>query len=390
MSFYDISETDYDTIVGDRQLTLTTSPGSEQLSLRQISSSHKDLDGKIAGNDATGQHKDWNNGALVGWGAQGSFSPDGLVKEWFDMLADNAVAIAASTDNRVDPAGNPIEAVYLTESGLDLKQLVQKFLLGAVAYSQGTDDYLDDDIDGKGLLTANTLAEGKSYTSLERTYDEGFGYFGAARNYLAYTDDEIAAKGGREAYASGYNDANGDGAIDLTAEYNFGNSVNAAKRDRGTAANTNPTDFTSKAFNAFLAGRQIIADANQQPLTDEQLADLQAQRDIAVEYWEKSIASTIVHYINDVSADLAQLGTEGFSFADMAKHWSEMKGFALGLQFNPHSPLTDADFANLHGFLGDAPELDVDAVDGYLSDLQLARDLLQDRYGFDAENVANW
>ena len=38
--------------------------------------------------------------------------------------------------------------VHITAEGLDLQQLTQKFLLGAVNFSQGTDDYLDDDIDG--------------------------------------------------------------------------------------------------------------------------------------------------------------------------------------------------------------------------------------------------
>ena len=60
----------------------------------------------------------------------------------------------------------------------------------------------------------------------------------AARNFSDYTDDEIAGKGGRDNFR--FNDADGDGQIDLT-EFNFGNSVNAAKRDRKGSG----SDFTA-------------------------------------------------------------------------------------------------------------------------------------------------
>ena len=51
----------------------------------------------------------------------------------------------------------------------------------------------------------------------------GFGYFGAARSYDTWTNDEIAD----------IMDDDGDGAIDLKHEYSYGHSVNAAKRDEG-------------------------------------------------------------------------------------------------------------------------------------------------------------
>ena len=153
----------------------------------------KNLEGKIAGNDSSTDHKDWDGGAFEGWTAD---SPHALVQEWFGMIADNAVEQLAGTQ-RVDPIeGEPI-SLYHTTTGLDLKQLVQKFLLGAITFSQGADDYLDNDVEGKGLLADNTaLVEGKPYTALAHQWDEGYGYFGAARNYNDYTDDEIAGKGG--------------------------------------------------------------------------------------------------------------------------------------------------------------------------------------------------
>ncbi|MFM9597134.1 hypothetical protein ACKI1O_48190, partial [Streptomyces scabiei] len=95
-------------------------------------------------------------------------------------------------------------------------------------------------------------------------FDEGFGYFGAARNYLEYSDDEIAGKDGRDEFKAGYNDYSSDGQIDLASEYNWGNSTNAAKRDRGAEVRT---DFTAAAMNAFIAGRKLINEAVGNDLT---------------------------------------------------------------------------------------------------------------------------
>ncbi len=383
-SFYQID--DYDLIADTFMVDYIEN--TLQTSLRDLSSSHKDLFGKIAGNDATGQHKDWNNGDFEGWGEKGSTTPHQLVQTFFGMLADHAETYMQGS-TRTDFNGNTITKIYLTEDGRDLKQLIQKFLLGAVAFSQGTDDYFDNDVNGKGLLTSNIPTD-KVYSNLEHQWDEGYGYFGAARDYLEYTDDEIAGKGGREDYALGRHDSDGDGLFDLQSEVNLGNSVNAAKRDRGTADSTNPTDFTAEAFNALLQGRKIINDNLGSELTEQQMADLVAQRDIVISAWEKSISATVVHYINDTLADLNQIDTEEFSYDDLAKHWSEMKGFALNLQFNPYSPLTDENYTRLHQLMRDQPLVDSTGIDQYKQDLLTARGILADAYSFDAEHVENW
>ena len=386
-SYYLITPEEYDEIYGDRAILISTTPGAKQTTLKQISSSHKDLQGKIAGSDEVGQHKDWTT-ALVGWNEAGSITPDGLAQNLIEMIADN-VQVYLNGDKRFDPFGNEITEFYLTEDGRDLNQLLQKFLHGAVSFSQATDDYLDDDTAGKGLQSDNTGADGeKAYTKLEHQFDEGYGYFGAARNYNEYTDDEVSAKGGRDDWQK-YHDTDADGMIDLAAEYNFGNSTNASKRDRGTADKTNPTDFSKTVFDAFLMGRAIISDAGG-ALTDEQMAALQAQRDIIVLNWEKAISATVVHYINDSIADLDKIGTEDFSYSDLAKHWSEMKAFALNFQFNPRSPVTAEQFAQVHQLMGMAPVMNADGIEAYKASLIEARDILQAAYEFDAENVADW
>ncbi|TWX50225.1 DUF4856 domain-containing protein [Colwellia hornerae] len=367
---------------------------TKQPFITDISSSAKSLDGKIAGRDASRMRKDWTDGtSFVGAGA--NMTPETLVDAYFNQLADNAV----DANIRLDEATNsPITKVYVNTDGTDLKQLLQKFLLMSVTYSQGTDDYLDE---GLAIDNIDPRGTGKADTALEHGFDEGFGYFGAARNYLEYTDKEIAGKvkaddatTGRADW-NGKHDTDGDALFDLTSEVNLGSSVNAAKRDIGSSTNANPTDFTKDAMEAFLAARKIINDNVGTVFTAEQTTALETQRDNVVNAWEKAIAATVIHYINDLRADLAKSGDE-YNYENVAKHWSEMKGFALGLQFNPYSPITDAQFAEIHVHFGQKPVLlpfgsaDKTAVTTYIADLAKARDILQKALGLDADNVANW
>jgi len=382
------------TVLEYADLPITFLAEAEQNLLADISGSHKTLVSKIAGNDATGQHKDWLNGDFVGWGEQ-TITPEGLVDALFGMLADNAEAYLNGAV-RQDFEGNTITRVYINEDGKDLKQLIQKFLLMSVTYSQGTDDYFGSDTEGKGLLTDNETAAsaGSNYTNLEHQFDEGFGYFGAAVNYLEYSDVEIAGKVNDSQGRVGWNgmqDTDGNGVINLLSEYNWGQSVNASKRDLGSADNAAATDFSKQALEAFTAGRALINDNVGTDIAGDQFTQLEEYVAKGVDAWERAIVATVVHYINDTNADLAKIGTADFSFADLAKHYSEMKAFALGIQFNERSQLSDADFATLHQLIGTAPAFaDATAISSYQADLLQARDILQQAYNFDAENVANW
>ena len=191
------------------------------------------------------------------------------------------------------------------------------------------------------------------------------------------TDDAIADLG--------YSDLDGNGSIDLLSEYTFGHAINAAKRDRGSVE---ATDWTAQAWSGFLEGRQILATSNG-PLTGEEMAALQLRRDAVAEAWEAAIGATVIHYINEVIVDSEALGTADYSFEDHAKHWSELKGFALSLQFNPRSKLAVDRFAQLHDLIGMGPELDVDAIDAYVADLITARTMLGDRLDLDPDNLGD-
>lgn len=366
----------------------------------------KNLVEKIAGNDTP--YSSIPAGELFGWetGIGANAKAADLVNYLFDQL--QALAIAGE-DVIVDTTSGD-EAVakpYVGANGVDYQQLVQKFLLMAVGFSQGTNDYLGPDRDFSGELAPSG---DNAYSTAEHHFDEGFGYFGASRDYAELTDAEIIAVA---------NDTNGDLSIDLTSEYNFGQSVNCAKRDAGA---TVATDFTKEAIEGFITGRTIVAEATAAgTLTANQETALNAAITQAAGAWEKCIASTVVHYINDLAADGGDLskfvGGEFDSlenFHNVAKHWSEMKGFALGLQFSPYSPFRNEigglrmiDYGNSEpatledvlSWMGDAPVVSHDGVlaeasqqniDDYRAALMKARSVLQAAYGFATENVENW
>jgi hypothetical protein len=233
---------------------------------------------------------------------------------------------------------------------------------------------LDEGLGGDNSEAVEKDNSKKSYTALEHAWDEGFGYFGAARDYAEQEDADIKA--------GVQSDTNGDGKIDFTSEYNFGASVNAAKRDVGSDGKT---DFTADAIAAFLTGRVLISE-------EAPLADIKAEADKAVKAWENAIAATAVHYVNDSIGDIALIESDSadYDLATYAKHWSELKGFALSFQFNPNSPMSAADFKTLHEKIGDKPVLLKADVGAYKTALEEARTLMQDAYGFDKDVVENW
>ena len=368
-------------------------------------STGKNLDGKIAGGNGTGGGETTKliGNEFFGWGELSSNAlPIDLVDLFIERVANEA------TDG-VDPqiattGGNAnIGTVTVDSEGRDYRQLIQKFLLGAVTFSQGTNDYLKTDFsDDDNHLQDSS----KPYTFAEHKWDEAFGYFGAARDYNSYSDADIAG----DAF---FKDSNDDGSIDLRSEVNLANSTNCAKRDKGSQTGT---DFTKTVFDAFKAGRFILNEAaTNGGLSADELSELNTQIEIAAKTWEKCIAATVVHYVNDVLGDMDNFGNGVFAdrdnFLDLAKHWSEMKGFALGLQFSPYSPFRDGSVsgANLQSLkdllekMGDAPVLAdgsqngnaptgtaQQAIDAYRQDLLSIRSTLQTAYEFESTDVENW
>ena len=338
---------EYDDALNLKTLTTTGGLAASESHYSALSTG-KNLVGKISDEPVIGYNR----------------TADDLVREWFKAIADN------SQDS--DKLGTPM--AYTTDDGVDMSQMINKVLIGAVPYYQATGVYLN------GLLERDNseARDGTDpYTSMEHGWDEAFGYFGAARDYARYSDAQLAGSVDDFTF-----DSNGDGSIDFKSEYNFGLSRNAGKRDKGGSG----VDFTQQIFNAFLAGRTAITNQGS-------VAEISAHRQTAAEGMEKVIAATVVHYINDTLSDMSALGTPDENIANLNKHWAEMKGYTVALQYNPFRLISDGQLAELHGIMGEAPIYDEPGSNNYktqVANYERAKVVLQAAYGFSNDNMANW
>jgi hypothetical protein len=384
--------------------------------IADISSSFKNLDEKIAGGSGVentsgkaGETSKLLNDEFFGWtdGVTETSIPIDLVYVWIDQLVDEAQDGTGIIISTVDGDVTIDVSEYQGDAeGRNYRQLLQKFLLGAVNLSQISNDYLRVPFNDAEYLAQEGT---KDYGKGEHDWDEAFGYYGAARDNNDYTDDEAAGKGGRDAWKNGWYDSNGDSSIDVRSEYNMAISQNCAKRDRGS---TTGTDLSKEAMDAFLLGRHIIAEATAAgSMSDAEYVIVQAQADIAANAVEKCVAATAIHYVNDMEDDYDSIVDGQYAdksnFINLTKHWAEMKGFALGLQFNPTSPYAAADMRDelkqILADMGDAPVLAdgsqngvaatgtaAEAIEAYRAKLVAARDAMGVAYGFDTSDVENW
>ena len=268
-------------------------------------------------------------------------------------------------------------AVYTTEEGIDMRQMIRTLLLGAVPYAQGTGRYLATE-----TLTRATNREPAllgAATEREHAWDMAFGYFGASRYYAGSSDKNLA--GGRV-----YFDADESGAIDFISEYSFTFAADAGARDIGRR----DIDFTYELFDAFLRGRTAISN-------QKAVEDVLAQRDRIREAWEKLLGATAVHYINGALAAMrtvtAQEAAQKSSVA-LNTSWSAAKGFSFALQYNPARLVSRAELVDLHALLGEAPPYAYPdssaAADSLRAQLLDARRLLQGAYDFSSGDTAAW
>lgn len=244
---------------------------------------------------------------------------------------------------------------FVRADGVDLKQMVEKTLMGAVFYYRAVNDYLNQ----VAVKDNNTVVAGQG-TSMEHAWDEAFGYLGAPRDYNRYSDAEVISPGQK--------DSNGDGIFDSQSEKVFYYASTAAKRDDNTKAMASPTNFTKNLFDAFLKGRAAITNKDYF-VRDNASAAVKAE-------WDRVIAATVLHYINEVKADIAN------SSVDLNKHWAELKGYAGMIRHNSSNMLGSTNIAALQGYIGNKP------ADASLGDLDAATTLIQNAYGFSSEQAS--
>ena len=134
-------------------------------------------------------------------------------------------------------------------------------------------------------------------------------------------------------------DFNGDGVVDLYSEYTFAHAYYASSYDKG-----GKTNYLATVNQAFIDGRKVITDANGRNLNFDERTKLLAQRDIITDNWQKVIAESVFKYAGSTYKDIVALetiieanGDTTDAFRKYAKHWGELKGFALALQCGPEN-----------------------------------------------------
>ena len=289
-------------------------------------------------------------------------------------------------------------------NGLDYAQLISKFAMGAVFYNQAVDNYLDEKLAADTKPNNKAYKEGKPYTGKEHVWDEAFGYFGAPAHTLELTAEQVynIAKAKPEALA--YADRDGDGKVSLYNEMAYAHAYYAAGFDKG-----GKTDYLHTITQAFFDGRHLIADSDGKALTDAERIKLREYAAIIAENWEKVIAEAVFKYAGSTYKDIETLNAALDSDADAskilrgyAKHWGELKGFAMALQVSGKDlGATGVQLNRLIGFspimIGGTQVTGIDAGGNYVQgntvsleeyQLQLLKvqQLMVDQFGVKARN----
>lgn len=237
---------------------------------------------------------------------------------------------------------------YINAKGLEYDQAYAKALIGALMVDQMLNNYLStavlDEADNRAKNDAGTVAEGKTYTTMEHKWDEAYGYL--------YGNEADPAK------------------PTLGADSFLNKYLDRVNKD---------TDFAGIAddiYNAFKLGRAAIV------AKDYTLRDAQVK--IIREKVSQAVAIRTAYYLQTGKAKLKT--NQASAFHDL----SEAYGFIQSLRFT-RNPKTDK------------PYLSADTVNGYLTDLQAGNGFwdvkvekldkiskeIATAYGFDLAKVSN-
>ena len=247
------------------------------------------------------------NGTITAW-PNNMTAPD-VIDFWMMKAADNPKDVSV---------------------GLDYQQLLSKFIMGAVFYNQAVDNYLDEKMGADSKPNDKPYKDGACYTGKEHSWDEAFGYWGAAAHSLLLSAEDNYNVAKRKDLAAA--DYNGDGVVDLKSEYVFAHAYYASSFDKG-----GKTSYLEDITRAFLDGRKLITSANGEKLSDAQRSELMGHVNVINENWQKVIAESVFKYAGSTYKSLVAL--ESVGNADLAKefdkymkYWGELKGFSMALQ----------------------------------------------------------
>lgn len=216
---------------------------------------------------------------------------------------------------------------YVNAMGLELNQAFNKGLIGALMVDQILNNYVStsvlDAASNRDENTAGTVAEGKTYTTMEHKWDEAYGYaYGTSAN----TADPNSTIGSDDSFLNKY--------------------IGRVEGDDDFAG------IADDIYNAFKRGRAAIV------ATDYTERDVQAA--VIREKVSTVIAVRAVYYLQQGKAGLEAANPD---MASVFHDLSEGYGFIYGLQFT-RQPNADTPYFSRSEVLGFISDLMGDGTNG--------------------------
>jgi len=302
---------------------------------------------------------DFYGWALFGINSDNEY-PDRLIQEWFKAIASLAIDNDDST------------RTTNTTNGINYERLIAAFLDGAIRYGQATSEHLASD----ALSADNTRTD--TYTELEHQWDLAYGYLGANTHAPAETNTELTE--------SLIYDINQDDSLDLSQEYRYSFIQAFAQRDIDSPLAD--TRYAQNLLDSLVLGRFLISQSANTGTLESRVEEYRLK---AIQNWEKALAATIIHHLNLAAkqASLYKADSDDYNETEYFDNWSTMKGYALALQFNPDTSISQEDLETIIFNMDQQVDLELTG-NGFLNDLFESRSLLADNLGFSNQNVASW
>jgi len=207
------------------------------------------------------------------------------------------------------------------ENGVELSEMIEKTIMGAVFYYQATAVYLDND---KMNVDNETVVEGQG-TAMQHHWDEAYGYLGVSNDFPASTE-----------------------SLRFWGKY-------CDRRNDLLSSNASLSE-------AFRMGRAAI-DNEEYDLRDAAIVEVRKN-------WEKVCVATIIHYLNEAVDNLGDDHTRNHVL-------SEAHVFIESLFYNPDKIISNNDLDEVLTKIG------TNFYEVSAQDLQSARDLLSTIYEMD-------
>ena len=225
-------------------------------------------------------------------------------------------------------------------NGYDYPQLISKFLLGAVFYNQAVDNYLDEKLRADNKPNDKPYKEGAAYTGKEHSWDEAFGYFGTPAHTLSLTPQavyEIAKQGSKSRQAGGRAGIRRSepGRCGRSQERNDLRAGLLCRRLRQVGHRLSPHHHAGLPRRPQGDHGSERRGAHRRPAERAPGPCGNDPHQLGAGCWAKPSSSTRARSTRiwaSWRSILESGGDPAKVFRAYAKHWGELKGFALALQ----------------------------------------------------------